>query len=1350
MKPHVCRSFWQPIALLSVFFLFFPSIAWSIPSPDLVINMFASGAQLIGLGAAVLGAGFLGRRRTKNHSTLSRNSKWLFWSVSLLLLISISANLLQYLRQADEQNQRLQTNLWRSSNETGKKVGDTSLKTLPFSKQLKSPYGISTDALSAWIEEKRPLNLIDVRETEEYEIGNINGAQQSRYPDTQLNAAKLLSKDKENVLLCYSGNRSSELCMEFAKQGIPCRFMIGGYEKWIAENRPLAGTGNKGVELRGLPTHPNHDTLLDTTKATEMFLGGNVLFIDVRYPGDFAQQHLPDAVNIPIRKMTSAEIDEALANLPRKPVIATCYDKRSCFYAKILGIKLWRLGYNYLGRYTVPQEFALPNKEKSYVAEWRASQEQQTLLGFAIVPLHNLLTWAFEKTGSLTAAILMSVALLRCMVLPISYRSERDSFIQKKIASEVNSLKERWEADRTRLSRALMRLYQREGLSPGLNLTGNIIQLILFLMFFSVVQTISKGSTEPFLWIPSLGEPDPLRLLPLAVAALIVMYLLNMKASHTRLYLAGCIGAGLALMILTIQLNAASNIYLVGSLIFLVAQNRIINAMFSRKEQPCFAAIPIQPSEAGVVKLKDAYRCANLGNKASRLGQMMASGIQVPDGFVVTDEILNNLNSKSSLIHQAFDKLKTNKVAVRSTGLAEDGEGQSFAGVFESVLNVTKEYLLEAIARVRSSYDNNRVKAYSSDTHTQGSVLVQSMVPAEYAGVLFTRHPNSTGSMLIEFVQGLGEDLVSGNVKPHAVQYGRVSSAPLEDAHNMPIDFKPLIQLGLKVEGIFSRPQDIEWAYANGQFFILQARDITTPAAEGENTLAIMEAERQRLLHLALGESDFEKTIYAQNELAELLPRPTPMSLSLMESLWSCGGATDIACSMMGIPYDVHDDSPPYILTLFGSLYVNSAEGARRISKGTGALASFRLSRQADEIRKSFFDEFLPKFQKEMRLREAIEHSRLSAAELIQLFDEWRTQFVAEVYVHAETINIASDFYLKTAERALKKHGLDPAVYLGSGPETIMQRAYALLPEIKNSRRPLSGFLDLYGHRALHDYELSEQRYNEHPESLNVLVQTAVITAPLQQTELPKSKYLKAVVERAQLFQCLKEDAKHHCIRALASLRPLLLELDKRLQLDGGIFYLRSEEISTLLPSNIDSAKKNIQSRKQHDSVFKAATIPTELSVLQLEKMTFDSTGRINSSFTNTGALSGKRVSGHAEIIGHVRVMEHPEAAASFQDGEIIVARFAEPELYTLFPRAAGIITEVGGWLSHMAIVAREYQLPCIVQANGATHGLKTGQMVRLCSNGMIERRLSAHDRRKGPKTVSSNRRQQDRRQAEQ
>ena len=103
------------------------------------------------------------------------------------------------------------------------------------------------------------------------------------------------------------------------------------------------------------------------------------------------------------------------------------------------------------------------------------------------------------------------------------------------------------------------------------------------------------------------------------------------------------------------------------------------------------------------------------------------------------------------------------------------------------------------------------------------------------------------------------------------------------------------------------------------------------------------------------------------------------------------------------------------------------------------------------------------------------------------------------------------------------------------------------------------------------------------------------------------------------------------------------------------------------------------------------------------------------------GVLRGTRVSGEKEVVGRVRVIRHPEEADSVRHGEILVARFTDPAWTPLFPRLAGLITEVGGWLSHAAIVAREHHLPAIVGVSGALGTLKTGSLVRMGIDGEIE-----------------------------
>lgn len=128
-------------------------------------------------------------------------------------------------------------NWLRKSTEGAKAVGDTSLKTLSFSGQSQHPRGVTTDQLDQWIASGAQLNLVDVREPEEVEMGQIPGTWARRYPDLQVDASGLEVPGKRTVLLCESGNRSSELCDWFFERGLATHFMVGGYEKWVAVYR---------------------------------------------------------------------------------------------------------------------------------------------------------------------------------------------------------------------------------------------------------------------------------------------------------------------------------------------------------------------------------------------------------------------------------------------------------------------------------------------------------------------------------------------------------------------------------------------------------------------------------------------------------------------------------------------------------------------------------------------------------------------------------------------------------------------------------------------------------------------------------------------------------------------------------------------------------------------------------------------------------------------------------------------------------------------------------------------------------------------------------------------------------
>ena len=435
------------------------------------------------------------------------------------------------------------------------------------------------------------------------------------------------------------------------------------------------------------------------------------------------------------------------------------------------------------------------------------------------------------------------------------------------------------------------------------------------------------------------------------------------------------------------------------------------------------------------------------------------------------------------------------------------------------------------------------------------------MVDAEYAGVVFTEHPDSAGKILVEMVEGLGEALVSGTVSPESYSIGRRSFKCDKQA---PIDLTELLETVVRIESKYGRPQDIEWAYSDGRFYILQTRDITRSVAQRGSLRGIVESQRNAMLaNVSPGAAD--DVVFKQNELSELLPRPTPLSASVMEKLWDVDGSTHLACQRLGISYDVSVASKPYVNVFLGWLYVNKAEEQSRMKAGPGALASFKLSRNADAIADQFEQEFLPRFQRRMDTLRAIDFDRMSVEELVESIDHYTDRFVSETYVEAEVINICNQFYWNTASAKLQSSGLDPNHILGKVPENVVSTAMNLLARSATDASCLAEFESLFGHRSPTDYELANPRYCEDPDLVDQQVKSlnGRLTSHVEPVVL-NNRMLEIAVSRVRRYQALKEQAKHQCLREFYLIRRALLALDKKCCLDSGVFYLTSDEIDQL------------------------------------------------------------------------------------------------------------------------------------------------------------------------------------------
>jgi len=268
-----------------------------------------------------------------------------------------------------------------------------------------------------------------------------------------------------------------------------------------------------------------------------------------------------------------------------------------------------------------------------------------------------------------------------------------------------------------------------------------------------------------------------------------------------------------------------------------------------------------------------------VGGKAANLGELLAAGLPVPCGFCVTTTAFDRFRASDggTLAEAPVPKAvrdavlsvwrelgEAKSVAVRSSATVEDGREQSFAGQFESVLNVRgAEALLDAVKSCWLSLFSKRALAYLARQQipvekVKMAVLVQEMVEAERAGVVFTADPltGATDRLVVEYVSGLGDSLVQGMVQPERIVIDRQATFG---------NFARLCELALQTERLFGGPQDVEWAERGGEVFLLQARPITT-----RKTVKTWE----------------DRQVWTNSNTGEVAPDvTTPVTWSMIESL---------------------------------------------------------------------------------------------------------------------------------------------------------------------------------------------------------------------------------------------------------------------------------------------------------------------------------------------------------------------------------------------------------------------------------------------------------------------------------
>jgi rifampicin phosphotransferase len=850
----------------------------------------------------------------------------------------------------------------------------------------------------------------------------------------------------------------------------------------------------------------------------------------------------------------------------------------------------------------------------------------------------------------------------------------------------------------------------------------------------------------------------------------------------------------------------------------------------------------------------DRNQVAVVGGKGAQLGELSRiDGIDVPPGFCVTTGAFRRIMEEASSVREQLDRLshlgpderETIRTlsadvrrtleettipdelvhaiassldrlgehvacAVRSSATAEDLPTASFAGQQDTYLNVVGlPAILQHVSRCWASLFTERAVTYRlrngfDHQKVDMAVVVQQMVFAEAAGILFTADPVTSNRKLVslEASFGLGEALVSGRVNAdmYKVRDGliikktigtkklAIQASPSGGTQEETIDpvrqEKPaladaqvlrLAQLGLRIEAHFGMPQDIEWCLVDDEFQVVQSRPITTlfpiPAASDEENHvyvsvghAQMMTDAMKPLGLSFWQLTTPRPMYVAGGrlfvdvalglaspsgragLLGVLGRGDPLIGDALRTILerddfipTLEDASPEAAPDGGAPAPIETDSA-IVIELIARSEASIAKLKVDIGGMSGSALLDFILKDIQELKRILFDPqshqvFMSAMEATWWLNEHIE--------------EWLgEQNAADKLAQSVPHNITSEMGLALLDLAdvIRPHP-EVVAYL----ENVEDDGFLdEIPELAGGREvrdAILAYLDTYGMRCVGEIDITRPRWSERPTTLVPLILGNIknfepgagerrFEQGLQEAreterrllvrvrDLPDGEHkvaeTKRMIDLVRTFIGYREYPKYGMVSRYFVYKTALLEEAGRLvqtqvfREKEDIFSLTFHELQDVVRTNhVDD--RLISQRKDAFRSFQSLTPPR----------VFTSDGEvIAGSYRRhdvpASALVGLPVSA-GTVEGRARIVLDL-AEADLEPGDILVTAYTDPAWSPLFVAISGLVTEVGGVMTHGAVIAREYGLPAVVNVEGATRLIRDGQRIRLHgTEGYIE-----------------------------
>lgn len=739
--------------------------------------------------------------------------------------------------------------------------------------------------------------------------------------------------------------------------------------------------------------------------------------------------------------------------------------------------------------------------------------------------------------------------------------------------------------------------------------------------------------------------------------------------------------------------------------------------------------------DRALLNLDQPLSPGKVGHKAATLSQLKRWGYAVPMGWVLPagddpEPLLTSLN---------FDP--EHPLVARSSAFGEDSLTTAMAGQYASFLDITNpEQLTQALIGVQQSYNRINSPSESDSSNNCGmAVLVQVQVQAVFSGVAFSRDPLWGGldCVAVETLPGPASRVVSGQFTPESYRVLCDAQGPIPGQLEVTGDVPAAVilevarlcrELETRYHGI---PQDLEWAYDGQTIWILQARPITTLIP-----------------------------IWTRKIAAEVIPGVIhPLTWSINRPL-TCGVWGQIFSLVLGqaaqgldfqATAELHFGRAYFNATLLGTIFrrmglpPESLEFLTRGAKmsrpplsttlkalpGLGKLGQreWQLGRDWQRDHQKQLHPLLQDLQQTPIPPNADPLWLLNRIQKILTGLEIATYYNIMAPLSAalrQALGRANPDHLdtSTSPETAALNALTPIArqihqLLGTDadltPETLKLKLEHL-PEGQGILADLEQFFRVFGYMSPTATDISVPTWQETP----VLVWQLLVSL-VNQSSLDHSFNHKSGKTRAKAWVQSRVNLKGQVAsvysQLLANLRWSFVALENiwlhngNLLETGDIFFLKFNEIEAAIhtPQAMDWANYQtlITSRRQDFTALQNLTPIPYVAYGQNPQLPIAVNHPPESTWQGIGASPGV-------VTGNVQVIHHPGLAVSLAPETIVVVPYTDAGWLPVLSGAVGLIAEVGGRLSHGAIVARELGIPAIMNVEQATQRLKTGQQIQI------------------------------------